>query len=242
MKRNKFARISPEEMQKRVLSLETLLGQKNLASALGVSKDTERRYRNGSSFPKTKDIYNKINRLYNSKKKLISPIEVEKKRAAIAKRAAALKKGKLKTRYVPIYPDYMYNSPAEQFDGVYNWEKLEELSEKGYIAGYKGFNEIPLEVQFTIGQEPLTRFGKIVHIVGIITQETSPKKENEFTGLNTRLSIFPTWYRLIQGLKKEDDFETRLEKIRNFFTTEIKVERGYALALLGYYFDEADEI
>lgn len=239
-KKSKFGRLSQTEIQKRVLELETLYGQKNLANQLGVSVDSIRRYRSGKTQPQTKSLYDKLNRIYNRNRNAIDQGAVEQKRKLIEARSRIQKEGKPKKREVTI-ENYLNFSPAEQFRNTRNMERLLDLSEAGYVAAYYGGNAIPLEVHFLIHGEPLSRFGKVVNIVGIVTNEVSPKEENKFTGQDSALTIFPTYFRLIHGLKKSDGFSERMDKIRQFFFEEIKVDRGYTVAFMGYFFDEMDE-
>jgi hypothetical protein len=241
MKRN-YIRLKPEEIKKRVLELETLFGQKALSKKLGVSVDSVRRYRDGKTAPQTKTIYNKLNTLYNQKKKFIDTGAVETKRKQIEKRKTIQKSGAKKERFAIIYPDYMYNSPASEFSDVRKFERLEDLHQAGYVAGWVGGKEIPLEVQFVINGENLSRWGKVLNIVGIVSKEISPKAENDYTGQDTTLEVYPTYFRLIPGLKKNLKFNEKLDKVREFFFENVNVERGYTLAFLGYYFDELDEI
>jgi hypothetical protein len=208
---------------------------------LGISSDSVRRYRSGKTLPQNKTIYNKLNKIYNKNRNAIDAGAVERKREIIERRSEAQRRGKPKFRTVPIYPTYMYQSPAEQFADVRNYNKLEDISEAGYVAAWFGGKEIPLEVQFIIHGENLNRYGKVIKIVGIVTNEVSPKEENAYTGESTSLEIYNVYYRLIPGLKKTDTYFDRLEKIRDFYFN-MKVDRGYTVALLGYYFDEEDEL
>lgn len=237
----KWARLSPEEFQKRLRALQTVYNQKDLSNILGVSVRSINYYQKGESFPRSKEVYQNINALYNRTKSRIKPEAVEKKTKQRKERSDAQKYGRVKWRTTSIYPDYMYNSPASDFEGVKDWDKLEELSEEGFVAGWRGRNILPMEVQFVINGEGATRFGKVVRIVGIVTRMNSPKLSNGWTGDETELVIFPTYYRLIPGLKKSDSFEDRMDKVRDFFFG-LDVSKGYPLALLGFYFDELDEI
>jgi transcriptional regulator with XRE-family HTH domain len=158
-------KLGKAEIQKRVLELETLFGQAKLSKKLGVSKDSIRRYRDGKTLPQTKNIYKKLNAAYNKNKKFIDTGLVEKKRQQITKRKTVQAKGKTKERTTIIYPDYMYNSPAKDFSEARYFEKLEDLHNSGYVASWVGGKETPLEVQFIIDGEDLTRFGKVVNIV-----------------------------------------------------------------------------
>lgn len=242
MPRQKVGRLSPSEIRKRVLELETLYGQKNLASRLGVSVDSIRRYREGRTLPQTRNIYTNLNKLYNKNKKLIDAGAVERKQQQIEKRQTAQKRGATKPRFAPIYPDYMYDSPAREFEGVNKWERLEDLSQAGYVAGWYGQKDIPLEVQFVIHGEGINRFGKVLHIVGIVSKEVSPKLENAYTGQDISLEVFSTYFRLIPGLKKDSKFFERMDRVREFFFEGIRIEKGFPMAFLGFYFDELDEM
>lgn len=241
MSKKKFGRLSQAEISKRVLELETVIGQKKLAKALGVSTDSIRRYRQGKSQPQNKAIYNKINSLYSRKKSLVEVEKVVKKQEQIKKKSESQKYGRIKTRYTSIYPNYMYNSGAADFNGVQGWDKLEELSEEGYIAAWKGRDIIPLEVQFTLGRESLSRFGKVVNIVGITSRVQSPKGGEEYRGLDNYLQVFQTYYRMIPGLNKNTPFEERIDKIREFFIN-MEIASGFPNVFLGFYFNEEDDI
>lgn len=235
-----WARLSPEEFQRRLKALETVYTQKELASKLGISVRSLNYYQKGEQFPKSKQKYQAINTLYNKEKKSVTPEAVEKRATKRKQRSDAQTFGRVKWRTAPIYPDYMYQSPAREFDGVSRWDRLEELAEQGYLAGWKGRDVIPLEVQFVIHGETGRRFGKIANIVVVTTRMTSPKLENGYTGQDTAITEYKVYVRMI-GLRKEDDFETRLDKIRNY-VMNMKSDKGYPLALLGYYFDEFDEL
>jgi transcriptional regulator with XRE-family HTH domain len=235
-----WARLSQEEIQNRLISLQTLYNQKDLSNILGISRRSLNYYQKGESFPRDREVYERINNLYNRNKQVIQPEAVKKRKTKQTKRTDAQKYGRVKWRTAPIYPNYMFYSPAKEFQGVKNWDDLEQLSENGFVAGWRGRNIIPLEVQLILHGEGQSRFGKVVRIMGIITRMNSPKKDNNFTGEETELVIFPTYFRLISGLKKEDSFETRLDKIREFFF-DMSIERGYPVALLGFYFAEDDE-
>jgi hypothetical protein len=234
-------RLTDKDIQRRVLELESLFGQKKLSEILGVSADSVRRYREGKSKPTNKNVKEKINRLYNTRKNIIVPEKVKKLEEQIKHRKIGAKEGRKDARFAPIYPDYMYDSPANEFSDVRNFDKMEELNEAGYVVGWYGRSSIPLEVQFVIHGESLERWGKVIHVIGIVNNQISPKEENAYTGLDTSLQIYKAYFRLIPGLKKRDDFDTRMEKIRNWFI-DLKVEKGFTVALLGYYFDEFDEI
>jgi transcriptional regulator with XRE-family HTH domain len=235
-------RLTKQDIQKRVLELESLIGQKNLAGILNVSVDSVRRYREGRTKPQSKKVLEKINRIYNQRKNIISPEKIEHRRKQIERRQRGQREGREKPRYVPIYPDYMYDSPAAEFADVGGFEEsLIELSEQGYVAAYYGRDIIPLEVQFVIHGESLERRGKIIHLVGIVSHKTSPNKDNGFTGMDTRLEIFKVHYRLIPGWKAAKDFDSRMEVLRDYFL-ERQVKDGYTVALLAYYYDENDEI
>jgi hypothetical protein len=239
-------KLGKAEIQKRVLELETLFGQAKLSKKLGVSKDSIRRYRDGKTLPQTKNIYKKLNAAYNKNKKFIDTGLVEKKRQQITKRKTVQAKGKTKERTTIIYPDYMYNSPAKDFSEARYFEKLEDLHNSGYVASWVGGKETPLEVQFIIDGEDLTRFGKVVNIVGVVTTEVSPKEENGFSNSDAALKVYPTYFRIIPGFKyileqnKKISFDERMDILRDFFFN-LKVERGYTIAFMGFYFDEEDE-
>lgn len=242
-------RLKPEQFKKRVLELETLYGQKNLSKTLGVSMDSIRRYRDGKTYPQTKKLYEQINKLYNKNKKFIDTGLVEQKRKQIEQRKKIQALSKTKERFALIYPDYMYGrpgtkeqSPASEFQEVKNFDKLEDLHDAGYVAGWRGTKKIPLEVQFVIGGENLTRWGRIVKIIGIVTKEVSPKANNDFAANDIFLEVYRTPNLLIRGLDKSLNFEERIDLIRNFFFTNLEIERGLPMAFLGFYFDEADEI
>lgn len=243
MKKHTWARLSREEVQRRILELESVYGQKKLAKLLGISRDSVRRYRDGSTFPQTKQIYNKINQAYNVNKPLVNPEKVERKKTEIKKKSESQKYGRVKNRYAPMYPNYLYKSPASDFQESRNWDKLEEMGEQGFVAAWRGRDIIPLEVQFMAegAGEPLTRFGKVVNIVTAVSRITSPKDGTNF-GEQSEIVTFPTYYRLIRGLKKTDSFDERIDKIRNFVFDELKVDRGYIVAFMGFYFEEGDEI
>jgi transcriptional regulator with XRE-family HTH domain len=238
----KVGRLSQKEIQRRILELETLYGQKKLSKILGVSGDTIRRYRQGKSTPQTKEIYNKLNKTYNKNKNFIDTGAVEQKRAQIEKKSKSQKVGAKKERHVLIYPNYMYNSPASEFNDTRNFERLEDLQESGYVAAYVGGNAIPIECQFIIDGEDLKRWGKIINLVGIVTKEISPKADNSWTGQDASLEVFPTYYRLIPGLKKDNTFEQKMDKTREFFFNNINIDKGYTIAYLGFYFNEGDEL
>ena len=238
----KWARLSPEQFQTRIIELETLYTQKQLSSVLGISRDSLRRYATGKTTPQSREVYNKINRLYNTKKAKVEQGKVEAKRQKIKKQSEAQTYGRIKNRYASIFPEYMYSSPATDFQDSRGWDKLLSLSERGYVAGWRGRDIIPLEVQFLAEGEgtPLTRFGKIVNMVCAVSRITSPKDGINFWEV-AEIAIFQSYYRLINGLKKTDDFETRTDKIRDF-ASELKVDRGYIVAFLGFYFEEGDEL
>ena len=235
-----WAKLSPEEFTRRIKALETVYSQKELASKLGISVRSLNYYQKGSQFPRSKEKYQAINALYNREKKTIVPEAVEKRTKKTAERSDAQKYGRVKWRTAPIYPDYMYNSPASKFEGVTKWDRLEELGEQGYLAAWRGRDIIPLEVQFIIHGENASRFGKIANIVVVMTRDTSPKLENGFTGQETGIVEFKVYVRLI-GLRKEDSTETRLDKIRAHVMS-LETDNAYARALLGFYFDELDEL
>jgi len=240
-KRPKWARVKPEELQKRILELESEHGVSGLGKLLGVSRDSIRRYRDGETFPQNKEVYQKINSLYRKERPKINPQKVEQIQKKIKKQSEAQKYGRIKSRYIPIYPDYMYNGRASEFDGVKSWDKLEGLSEDGFVAAWYGRDIIPLEVQFLAegAGTSLKRFGQIVNIVGLVTRTGYPKDGN-FTGFETELVILPTYRRLIKRLKKSMDYDTRHEVIREFFLN-LEIEKGYPIVYLGYYFNEGDE-
>lgn len=233
-------RLTKEEIQKRVLELETLLGQKGLAEKLKVSKDSIRRYRDGKTSPQSQTIYKNLNKLYNKNKNFIDTGLVEKKRQQIQKRKASAKTGAKKFRTGLIYPEYMYESPASDFSESTKFDKLEDLHNQGYVVAWQGGKEMPLEAQFIIHGEDLTRFGKIVNIVGIVSTEVSPKADNGFTGQSTSLKVYPTYFRLIPGIKKTLKFNERMDILREYFF-DLKVDRGFTIAFLGFYFNEGDE-
>lgn len=239
--KQKQRRIKQDEIQKRILSLEALYGQRGLAKKLNVSVDTIRRYRTGKSNPNP-NAYKKINQVFGQNKKKIQTDIIQTKIKKIQKRTETYKTGKPKNRCIIIYPDYMYNSPAREFEGVENFYFLEELQEKGYVAGYFGTKEIPTEVQFVIDGENLHRFGKILNLVGIISKEVSPKAGNAYTGNEASLEVFPVYIRLVKGFKKDTDFLKRMDLAREFFFENINVERGFPIAFLGFYFKEGDEL
>lgn len=234
-------KLSKSEIQKRVLELETLFGQTQLSKKLGVSKDSIRRYRDGKTLPQTKNIYKKLNAVYNKNKSFIDTGLVEKKRQQITKRKTVQKRGASKERKTIIYPDYMYNSPASDFSESRYFEKLEDLHNEGYVASWVGGKETPLEVQFIIDGEDLTRFGRVVNIVGVVTTEISPKEDNGFTGQDAALKVYPTYFRLIPGFTKNLKFNERMDILRDYFF-DLKVERGYTIAFMGFYFNEGDEV
>lgn len=235
-----WARVSPEDFKRRLQSLETVYTQKELAKKLGISVRSLNYYQKGQQFPKSKTKYDAINKLYNKEKKVINAEAVDKRIAKQKKSSEAQKFGRVKWRTVPIYPDYMYDSPASEFDGVSRWDRLEELSEQGYVAGFKGRDIIPLEVQFVIHGETARRFGKIANILVVTSRFTSPKLENGYTGQDTAVTLYKVYVRMI-GLKKEDSTETRLDKIRTYIMN-LSSDKGFPLALLGFYFDENDEL
>lgn len=243
MKKAKWAKLPSGEFEKRLTALESVYTQKQLSSMLGVSVRSLNYYQKGESFPRSKEVYQKINSLYHTRKAKITPEQVQsriKKRTTLTQ-AETL--GRLKWRTVPIYPDYMVYSPTEYFSGVLNWDWLEEMSENGYVAGYYGRNAIPMEVQFLIHGEGQKRFGRVVRMVGIWDRSGSPKKENNFSGHEISLTVEPAHYLLIPTLKRTMSFEERTEAIRAyFFSREIDKKLGIPMAYLGFYFNESDEV
>lgn len=241
MGKKKQRRVTQEEIQKRILSLEALYGQKGLSKKLNISISTIRNYRTGKTTP-NKSLYKKINQIFGQNKKTIESEIIQAKIKNLKKKKQTYKNGKPKNRYILIYPNYMYNSPAIEFEGVENYYFLEELQEKGYIAGYYGTKEIPIEVQFLIHGENLKRYGKILNLIGIISKEVSPKAENAYTGNEASLEVFPVYIRLVKGFKKDTDFLKRMDIAREFFFENINIERGFPIAFLGFYFQEGDEL
>lgn len=235
-----WARVPPEDFRRRIQALETIYTQKELSSKLGISVRSLNYYQKGEQFPKSKTKYDAINNLYSKQKNNIKTEKVEERVKRQKKSSEAQKFGRVKWRTAPIYPDYMYDSPAREFDGVSRWELLEELSEEGYVAGWRGRDIIPLEVQFVIQGETAKRFGKIANILVVTTRMTSPKLDNGFTGQDTAVTEYKVYVRMI-GLRKEDDTATRLDKIRNY-VMDMNTDKGYPLAVLGFYFNENDEL
>lgn len=234
-KKKSIGRIKPQELQQRILSLETLYGQRGLANILGVSADTIRRYRSGKSQPKNKNIYSKINQTYNKKKNLINSDYVELKRQQIEKRSKAQKQPR--KRYAPIYPEYMFYSGAEEFREVRNFDYLQSLHERGYVAGWIGGAAIPLEVKFIIHGEPIDRWGMVVNIVGVTLSEDSPKKENNYQSQSAKLDVMPFYTRFIRGFKKGIPLNDQLDILRDHFFN-LQLAQGYTIAFLGFYFEE----
>jgi transcriptional regulator with XRE-family HTH domain len=235
-----WAKVSPDDFQQRIKALEAVYTQKELAQKLGISVRSLNYYQKGTQFPKSKDKYQRINALYNKEKSRIEPEAITKRQQKQKKSSDAQKYGRIKWRTAPIYPDYMYNSPASEFTGVKDWDRLEELSENGYVAGWRGRNVIPLEVQFVIHGETEQRLGKIMNVLAVTSRSNSPKLENGFTGFETAITEFKVYIRMI-GIKKSDNLETRLDKVRDY-VMNLKTDKGYILALLGFYFDESDYI
>lgn len=233
------------DIQKRIDLLSVFYGQKNLSKKLNKSESTIKRYKTGKTKPDNL-LYAKINKLYNKNKNFfetdIFKTSYEAKKEKIKKQTESRKRGTIKERQALIYPDYMYTSPAERFSIVNKFEMLEELSVSGYLASWRGTKEIPLEVQFILNGENLKRFGKIIKVVGVITRNVSPKLDNDYTGQDTSVETFSIFYKLIKGLNKQSTYEERIEKIRDFFFEKMKISNGYALALLGFYFEEGDEL
>jgi hypothetical protein len=241
LKKKTWSRLSPEEVQKRVLELETIYGQEKLSKILGVSKDSIRRYRDGKTFPQTQTIYKHINSLYYQNKNYVVPEKVEKKKQAIKKKSLAQLAGRIKSRYASIY-DYVNTSPLDEFQGAKNIDKLFDMSDSGYVVGWRGREVIPLEVQFLAEGygESLTRFGNVVNIITIVSRYNSPK-EGVMMESEGEMIIQPIWHRLIKGFKKSLNFEERMNILREY-AMNIKIDRGYTVAFLGYYFEEGDEI
>jgi len=243
---------TPAEFQKRILELESIYGTKKLGDKLGVSRDSIRRYRTGKTTPQDRELYKKVNRIYGQKKKEVIPEKVEKIKKQQAERSKAQKLGRIKNQYAPIYPDYMYDSPAADFTEVKDFlEKFEELFDNGYVAGWRGRDSegIPLEVMFlSEGIRPsLKRFGRFVNVVTLFNEYTDKAMEDitsKRPGTNIdkqSIRIFRHYYKEIPGLinAKKLKFEERMDLIREFILS-IKLQKGQVSALLGYYFDEGD--
>ena len=236
----KKRKISAKELQKRVLQLEALFGQKGISKKLNVSTSSIRNYRKGTTNPNN-DIYKKINSLYNKNKKIISTEAIQNKSTKILNKKRVFKP---KPQYLPIYPDYMYNSPISEFRESRNFYRLEELHEKGYVAGWFGTKEIPLEVEFLLYGEKLNNIGKskIIQLVGVVSHEESPKEENNYLSSSASIEEHPVYIRAMRGFKDAKDFETRMEIARDFFLENIKVFRGYPSIFIGFYIREEDFI
>lgn len=233
----KFGRLSKTEIQRRVLELETVFGQKKLSKVLGVSPDTIRRYRDGKTTPQSKKIYDTINKKYNKSKSFIESDLVETKKQQINKRKTAYKVGKTKERFTTIYPTYMYG-PAARFEGIQNFEKLEDLHDAGYVAGWLGGKAIPLEVQFVIRGNDLSDFADVIHMVGVTSTEVSPKEDNQYTGITAMLRIIPISRLLIRGLNATLSYTDKMDKLREYFHEHLNTAVGLPLAFLGWYVPE----
>lgn len=239
--------ITPKEFQNKILELESIYGTKKLGQKLGVSRDSIRRYRTGKTTPKDKSIYTKINRIYGQKKKSVNQEQVQKIKERQKKQSMSQRFGRLKSQYAPLYPDYMYESPVSEFKEAKNFELFDDLSMEGFIAGWKGRDSegIPLEVQFLAeGKVSLSRFGRIVNIVTVVTEKQSPKgrswRPEDQEGTDS-IRVFKIYYRSIPGLTKKKTFFQRMDLIRDYIL-ETKIERGHIEAFIGYYFNEGDEI
>jgi len=240
-------RIGKEEISKRVLALESVYGSAT-AQILGVSKSTVSAWRAGKRAPGKQATYEKLNRVYTSKRKQITPEKLEARSRAYERRRKAATVGGKRERHIAIFPDYMeVVREAFEPDGI---EQLIELDEQGYEGAYIGGKETPMPLQFVIHGTSLSeeenRTGTLIVVALTIRKMSTAqrKKANMNVPYGAPSMQFFTIKPLEQkhGMKllPSDDYETRTEKIRNFMesnTTNTLDNRVYFAQLVGWYYE-----
>jgi transcriptional regulator with XRE-family HTH domain len=219
-------RLTDNDVLQRLNTLQKNLTQKKLLEKLGITKYRYNKIRQTQVFEKeTKTL---INKLYNQYKTTTRT----NKRKDHKKRTTP----KTIRRYdLPIYPDYMFKSPASRYSDVFGFDRLETLHDSGYMATYYGLsNTIPIHVQFTIHGEDIRRFEKNVYIVGIVSLTNSDKPTKVVLMIKKIACVG------IKGFNKKLKASERLQRLVDYYFDEMPTSKNIKTKheFLGFYFKE----
>lgn len=243
-------KLTPNEQSNRFLALETLYGQKAAAAKLGISTDSFRRYRDGKRKP-PETVYQKVNRTYNRNKTKVQPEKVQARAVNVQRRQYGAKQGRVKDRFAPVYPDYI-QMLSEQFElDEKSINYLERLAERGYVAAWQGGDYLPVEPQFVVYGEDTTRFGDRPILVALLKPFGSPKAKSKRGSDDEKLfqiREFRLSYRTARDvirLRKSDKYLDRIRKLSEFAEENLaqQIDKRMTIeTILGFYFDEDDEV
>lgn len=91
MARKKTRAVDPELLNKKIVELESIYGQKETARRLGVSPSTLRNYKTGKSKPQAKQL-SKVNRVHGQNKKFVTEEKVERYKKNVETKQQARRK------------------------------------------------------------------------------------------------------------------------------------------------------
>lgn len=197
--------LTPEQIQQRIVELESLFGQKETARRLGVSPSTLRKYKTGKA--PTKSV-TKLNRIYGQNKKKIDPVKVDRYKKNVATKQTARRKKLLEQPKLIPTSKWV----RSEFDEEYiKANILQDTTE--YVATLDS-----LSVQFMNGDDIVSgRYGiakgtKLVTIYGLYNSNYNP--EEDAGKMDYIASRFPIM------LRKEMNIEQALEYLEGkFFET-----------------------
>lgn len=219
-KKKGFGKHSPSEFRRHLNELEALLGQKNLASKLGVSPATLRRYKSKDTLPP--DFVTKTNRAYGSYSKRLAKPEtqaiIQKAEAKRQKLVAASKERKLKQirRIIDIdtwMDTTQYHLPLKRQKQILEFARRYKLKYAAFLVEEPREAQFLTEEQFLLSPPGKPPNVKSVYLLGTVIHYPY-YDENQAISVLRRdvLSYF----------NQEWDLQNAMQKTRDFYFQEVE--------------------